>query len=333
MNSDPWKDLSTPRMPNAVNAKRIDATIPWGFFWARSIDDKCLFVITHHIESTSSVRLPHLQGIEVTQSDGMASNEQMLVFKLNESIHKDLFYNLCMDIVVSTSAAKTEKEAVLLALTRTWRWHHLLRGGSNNRLSQEEQKGLIGELLVIEQHLLPNLSAMDVVAGWRGPLGAPKDFEIGSVCIEVKSRRSAAVPCVAVSSESQLDDTDIDTLFLYVTDLDRAPCNSTDGKSLTTLASRVRELIGSMDQSAVEVLEGLLAAAGFRWHDDYSDTLWLEGHSRLYRVWGCFPRITSKQIASGIRNVRYTISLVECEPFREHMSVLSSAIGGHIDVD
>ncbi|MCH8827746.1 MAG: PD-(D/E)XK motif protein [Chloroflexi bacterium] len=44
------------------------------------------------------------------------------------------------------------------------------------RPSPEEQKGLIGELLVWECLLFPKLSTRDAVSAWRGPLGANKDF-------------------------------------------------------------------------------------------------------------------------------------------------------------
>jgi Putative PD-(D/E)XK family member, (DUF4420) len=333
MTEDPWKDLSPPSMANAINAKRVSADVPWGFFWARSVDDKCLFVIQHNVDSLPSGRLPKLKGITVTDSDGPDGDDRVLIFKLEESVHRDLFHRLCIDIVECASAASTEKEAVLLAIARTWRWHHLLRGGSDKTLTLEQQKGLMGELLVIERHLLPVMCAVDAVAAWRGPLGAPKDFEIGQICVEVKSRRGAATPLIAVSSENQLDESDLEILFLYVSDLDRAPSDSPAGASLTEVALRVREIIVGMDQGAVEAFEGLLAAAGFRWSDDYSATLWIEGTNRLYRVHGDFPRITAGQIASGVGTVRYSISLVECEPYLAEMIDLESAIRRYRDVD
>lgn len=333
MTEDPWEDLAPPSMANAINAKRVDAATPWGFFWARSVDDKCLFVMQHDSESSPSGRLPRLQGIEVTSSEGTDAADRMLIFKLEESVHRDLFHRLCIDIVACAATATIEKEAVLLAIARTWRWHHLLRGGGDQRLTPEQQKGLIGELVVIERYLLRNLAAMDAVAAWRGPLGAPKDFEIGGVCIEVKARRGAATPHVAISSESQLDECDLQALYLYVADLDRAPSDSTDGVSLTHVATRVRDVIECLDQGALEAFEGLLAAAGFQWVDDYSDALWVEGTSRLYRVDGDFPRITAGQVASGVGNVKYSISLVDCEPFLAEMSILDSVIGGDANAD
>ena len=51
---------------------------------------------------------------------------------------------------------------------------------------------------------------------WQGPLLAPKDFEIGRVCIEAKAHRPGASPSVVINSEHQLDDTDLKGLVLVV---------------------------------------------------------------------------------------------------------------------
>ena len=116
-------------------------------------------------------------------------------------------------------------------------------------------------------------------------------------------------------------------MFLYVADLDRAPSDSTDGISLTQFASRLRDSIQILDQGAVETFDGLLAAVGFQWDHDYSDSLWVEGTNRLYRVADNFPRITASQIVSGVEKVKYSISLVDCEPYLIDTNTLDSAIG------
>lgn len=333
MHDDPWKDLAPPSTSNAINAKRVDADVPWGFFWARGIDGKCLFVLQHGINATPSTRLPRLQGVEVSDSEWFDGESRILILRLMDSVHRDLFKRLCLDIVDCASSAPNEREAVLVTIARMWRWHHLLRGGGDHRLSPEEQKGLIGELLVIERILLPNLHSADAVAAWQGPMGAIKDFQVGLNCIEVKSRRGAASPQVAISSESQLDDTDIDNLFLYVVDLDNAPLDSPGGISVTDVAGRVRDAITERDQGALEVFEGLLSASGFRWTDDYSDALWIEGTHRAYRIADDFPRITADQITSGVINVRYSISLVACQPFLIETEELESVMRSSTDAN
>lgn len=328
MTDDPWKGIPPPNADDAITALRVDEDIPWGFFWARDVDRKCLFVLQHTAESIPQGHLPKLKEIEVTCSTGKGDLDQMLVFKLLDTAHRDIFQRLCMDIIASAKDASFEKEVVKLALSRTWRWHHLLRGGGDALLSSEAQKGLIGELLVMERHLLPLLSAVDAVLAWRGPMGAPKDFEIGRICIEAKARRGAATPYISISSEHQLDITGVDELFLHVAELDRAPSDAQDGFTVSDMAKRVREKVRSADNGAVSEFEALLSAVGFRWEDDYSSSLWIEGPSRLYRASGEFPHISAQDLTSGVSKVRYSISLVECAPFLVQDNVLKAALNG-----
>lgn len=329
--SDPWADLRPPSAANKLNARRVDAASRWSFFWARSVDDRCLFVIEHDIESSPAGRLPRLQGIEVTHPDGPDGASRLLVFKLHDSLHRDLFYRLCQDILSCTVVAATEKEMVQVALSRTWRWHHLLRGGSDGRLTPEAQKGLIGELQVLERHLLRVLSARDAVMAWTGPLGAPKDFAVGQVGIEVKSRRGGTAPCVKINSETQLDDTGLVALFLIVTHHDRAPVDSGEGATLTDVVNRVRTTVHQLDVGMLERFENLLIAAGFRWADDYSDARWLEGPVNAFRVSAGFPRLAAPDIPAGVSAVSYTISMNECNAFSVDVKVLEQTIGGSSD--
>jgi hypothetical protein len=328
MTDDPWNDLAPPTDAAAINARRVDANIPWGFFWARGIDRKCLLVLRHTAESSPPGHLPKLKGIEVAISDGDGDEGHMLVFRLLDSAQRDIFYRLCRDIVASATDAKSEKEAVTMALARTWRWHHLLRGGGDGRLSSEEQKGLIGELLVLEHHLLPAFAAFDAVSTWRGPLGAPKDFEIGRVCIEAKARRGNATPFVLINSEFQLDDGGADALYLHVAEIDQAPADAEGTFTLSDVARRVREKLASADNRAIDAFETLLSAAGFSWDDDYSDSLWIAGAAHLYRVSETFPRITAQEVSTGVSNVKYSLSLVECESFRVEEDDLRNALKG-----
>ncbi len=309
-----------------INALRVDATIAWGFFWARDTSSKCLLVLRHDVGAAPEGHLPKLKGIEIAISDGEGHEGRMLVFRLLDSAQRDIFHRLCRDIVASTTNANSEREAVALALARTWRWHHLLRGGRDGRLSGEEQKGLLGELLVLERYLLPTFEAFDALSTWRGPLGAPKDFEIGSVCIEAKARRGNAAPFVAISSEHQLDDGAAAAVFLHVAELDQAPSDAADTVSLTMAATRLRDSVAAADKRASDMFDTLLEAAGFSWDDDYSDSLWIVGATHIYHVEGAFPRIKAQQIASGISQVRYSLSLVECEPFCVEEAALRIAL-------
>lgn len=326
MNEDPWSDLPLPNSVAALSARRVDADLSWNFFWARDVDRRCLLILNHERDSSPRLRLPKLKEIDVLMVHDEDGQQQTLSLKLMDSEHRDLFYRLCMDIIEATANANSEKEAVQLALSRTWRWHHLLRGGGEGRLSPEEQKGLIGELFVLERFLLPQLPPADSLSAWGGPHGNPKDFEIGRTAIEAKARHGAARPFITISSEYQLDENGVDTLFLYVAELDRVPVDADTGFTLTDVADRVGQGMRIIDEGAMDLFDSLLISAGFEWSDDYSSWHWIEGPTRIYGVNSDFPRITSQNVTAGVENVRYSISLVECEPFLVDESALVGAI-------
>lgn len=329
---DPWSDLEPPVASDIVNARRVDGKLRWGFFWAKSVDRRCLLILQHDPASSSNAPLPRLRGIEVSESDPEDGGARMLSLKLVEAQHRDIFLTLCKDIVSASSIAEAEAEAVATFLARTWRWHHLLRGGGDGRLSAEEQKGLIGELLLLKNTLAPDIGIRDAVKAWRGPTGAPKDFEVGRICVEVKARRGAARPFVAISSEDQLDPGGTDALYLYVVELDIAPDNVSTAFTLTDIARQVRDMVNS-DHAVIEIFEQILAASGFLWDDDYSDSRWIAGPHRLFLVGDGFPSVTRAKAGPGVSRIRYEVALPECDPFRADDTELTTSLKGAANGD
>ena len=324
MRDDPWSTLDVPSASQTINARRVDEAGPFHFFWGLDIDGRVLLGLEHPGEPITPRRLPRPQGLEL--SDGpVAEDRSLLCIRLVAAEQRDIFLALCRDIVHAASVAGDEREALAVALARTWRWHHLLRGGSSGLLSREEQKGLIGELAFLSDHLSRSLATTDLVRSWRGPLGAPKDFEIGSLCVEVKARRGAAAPYVSISSEDQLDSSGLSDLFLFVVDL-HGSVEGEAGRTLTEYAGAARAIVEQGDPSAAIEFEGLLMAAGFRWSDDYSDARWAVDATRLFRVSPDFPRIVGGSLEAGISRVRYQVQLSECEPFACAADALDSAI-------
>lgn len=175
--------------------------------------------------------------------------------------------------------------------------------------------------------VMPEIGVRDAIKAWHGPTGAPKDFEVGRICIEVKARRGAARPFVAISSEDQLDADGMDALYLYVVELDVAPENIDAAFTLTDMARRVRTAV-NVDQAAIELFEQILIASGFLWDDDYTDFRWIAGSHRLFHVQGDFPSITRSKVGSGVSRVRYEVSLTECDAFRRDDADLRSLLGG-----
>ena len=69
LTENPWEGLVLPHSPDAISARRVDSDLPWGFFWARSLDDHYLLVLRHGAESSPHGNLPKLRGIEMYLSE------------------------------------------------------------------------------------------------------------------------------------------------------------------------------------------------------------------------------------------------------------------------
>ena len=324
-NNDPWSSISPPARNSLISARRVTQTTPWGLYWAVDADRNLLLILQHRKGVRRASRLPKFRGLRVEALPADLGSDERILIRLTDTEQRDIFLRFCRDIVDSTVLAVTEEQAVERFLARTWRWHRLLQGGRDSRLGDEEQKGLIGELLVLERHLLPVLGATDAVRCWTGPLDTPQDFEVSRIHIEVKARGST-VPRVTISSEFQLASSDADRLFLHVTEVAIATEGTANACTLTDIAKRTRSVLADHDLVAVDLFEERLGAVGFHWTDDYSDKLWLVAGESLYEVRDEFPRITSSMFQAGVGNVRYSLSLPDCEAFCVDPAVLGKAV-------
>lgn len=324
--ADPWSGLASPSEATALSARRTSAVSPQDLFWALDPEGRCLLLLRHQRSEGPGPRLPRLRGLVVETLPEPATDRQFLVLRLLETSSRELFHRLCLDIVEATAGAATEKEAIDRFLARTWRWHRLLSGGADGRLSEDEQKGLIGELDLLHRQLLPLLGGLGAVEAWTGPLGAPKDFEIGRLCIEVKARRGAATPQVLISSEHQLDTSGIDALLLQVVEITSASPAGGDGRTVSQVVAEVREAVAALDPAAVMLLDERLAAAGFDASTDYSDRKWIIGGRQIYSVENGFPRITPAMHPTGLGEVRYAVSLPACKDWQVDPDVLDDAV-------
>ncbi len=328
---DPWAGIDPPAAKVGISARRIaeTGTHAWGLYWGLDSHGHCLLILQHRSEHPPARRLPRLRGLLVEIQPTEDRSGERLVIRLTDGEQRELFRRFCLDVVDATRPSRTEEEAAERFLARTWRWHRLLRGGGDVRLSEEEQKGLVGELCVLEHRLIPALGPADAVLSWVGPNRAPKDFLIGRIGIESKAH-SPHVPRIRISSAGQLDAAGTARLFLHVVEVSDAPGHSSS-VTVTDVASRVRDVVASLDQSAAILFEERLGAAGLDWNDDYSDNPLLIGDAALYEVLEGFPRIVPPMLRPGVDDVEYSVALPRCESFRVDMTVLAGAMSGAAD--
>lgn len=326
---DPWSGIASPAETGAINARRVPGvgSASWGLYWAIDVRKQCLLILQHRATRDRAQRLPRLRGLLVEEVPTEDAVGHRVVIRLTDVEQREIFHRFCIDIVEATRAAASDEDAIGRFLARTWRWHRLLRTGYDGRLSDEEQKGLIGELRLLETRLLAALPTGDAVESWVGPMDAPKDFQVGHVCIEVKALSPQKAE-IAISSINQLDTAGTSRLFLYVSEIAAASSDSLSARSVTDLARRVRTTIEERDASAIFAFETRLNALGFNWEDDYSDKQWIVGDEMLFEVTGGFPRVTPSMVPPGVNDVRYAVGLAACEQYRVDIATVTEAIEG-----
>ena len=328
----PWRDLATPAEATGFTARRIAGvgSTQWGLYWAVDGRRQCLLVVTHGVGLRSQHRWPMLRGLRIERRPDEDGHREFLVFRLTEVEHRDIFYRFCIDIVDAAGTAESAQEALDICIVRTWRWHRLLKGGRDGRLTAEEQKGLIGELVLLQQHVVPGIGVRKGVRSWVGPFGAQRDFEIGTVGVESKARAPLA-STLRIASEDQLDSTHASLLFLHVIEIAEALAEAAGAVTVTHVVDRVRKLIEASDVAVHGDFEERLWAVGYDRADDYSDRRWVMGSTAFFGVVDGFPRVTPRMLPAGVTQVRYRVALAQCEEFRVEATVVANSISGDSD--
>lgn len=313
---NPWNGLGQ----GGADSRRVDHGGRYDYFWiALPTGEPGLML--QLAEEVAEIRpLPRMRNLDLRYRE--IAGRKSLVLVLKDPEHRDLFLSLCRDIVTAGEAADDNADALNRSIRRTLRWHHLLRGGRNDLLSLEEQRGLLGELEFLRR-LIDLIGPRAAIEAWKGPGGASKDFELGGCLVEVKARRGAAKPYVQISSEDQLSDVAGQRLFLVVCAVDAVVKPS--GMTLTDHVNELEKLFSVADPEAYNLWEAAILATGFSFEDDYSERRWILGKATEFEVTEGFPRIPTP-VPTGVSSVRYSIGLDACAPFETPRDTLDAVI-------
>jgi hypothetical protein len=304
---DPWASIARPGDKGGVSGRRAAASGRWNFFWARDDELRPLLLLQHGPLAAPSPRLPMLRGLEIIRVPE-ADNQQCLVFRLLDITLIEPFAALCHDLIAAAEAQVTEEGAIGALTGRSWRWHHLLRGGSR-QLSIEQIKGLIGELLTLRDVVMPNAGVLTALEAWRGPLGATHDFVFRNVALECKTRRGAQSDHIRISSEFQLDASGLAALYLRVIGVGEADSEADGSFTFEELLEAVRSRVAEAGPKAVSLFEARLEAEGVQSGAEYPQGFWVMTDVVVAQVGSGFPRLIASELPDCISGVSYSVSV------------------------
>lgn len=246
-----------------------------------------------------------------------------LLLGLEQSDARDLFAALCTDVAGATAPKTSADEAVTAWTGRFEKWRRMLQGSAQG-LPPRRQRGLYAELLSIREHLAPEVGIDEAIRAWKGPDGAPRDFELGGMGVEVKSSAANEPQVVLIHGERQLDDSGLDTLVLVHQSLEVL---RDAGESLPRMVSAVRH--AAEGHAEAGTLEDRLLQSGYvDVHEPlYRRTGYEIRRTSLFHVHGDFPRITEDDLRDGVGAVRYSLAIDACRDFEVAGTFLSDRLG------
>ena len=306
---NPWDGSPNAGSRSSFSARKVSrGHNPRGIpaYWAVDLNGRIALLVEYFLETWYPARLPEFENIELRDSE----EDKSIALVLLDSQMQDMFLGICLDVIsyLQDLPDAQRREGMLLRLER---WNLLLKP-TRREMSEEQQKGLVAELLFLKDDVMPTMDEASALEAWSGPLRDARDFSFGDAFVEVKSKRNASTPRISISSENQLSTNPSEKLFLYVLDIDRAPLGK--GFTVTDIAHETRSMIESPLQKSI--FDNKLASVGYFEEDDYSGTRWIEGASYYYTVLEGFPRIDSKSCNPGVSRVAYQIDLNYCDDYQ-----------------
>jgi hypothetical protein len=172
-------------------------------------------------------------------------------------------------------------------------WKALLRPA--DRMSDEHQVGLFGELLVLDR--IVATYGPDAIHAWTGPVGEQHDFRLANNELEVKTTNSRKRVHM-ISSLEQLEPSP--GRQLHMISIQVEPAGNEAGSTLPEMVDRVRAMVPGPSQARDTLDSSLLV--GWRFSDVhapfYGQRLQLRAPVVLVPITQDFPRLIRSVVAT-----------------------------------
>ncbi len=237
----------------------------------------------------------------------------LLNLVLVEKQFKDVFDTLVADIISGLLNENDIRVILKNYSNRLIKWQSLFERFSQEGLTPEQQRGLFGELYFLRKYLQAYTNQLDILNTWIGTERQVRDFQSGTWAVEVKTTHGNNHQKVHISSERQLDTTNLDNLFLYHISLEQM---QNSGESLNDIVDSVLEYLQS-DALALNKFKSKIYEVGYfdLQRSLYESIGYFIRQNIFYKVENDFPRIQENEIRVGIGDVKYSIILSQCTTF------------------
>lgn len=319
-----WDELENDKsFAKGLLLRRYDDSVFPNVFVAFQNPEK-LLCIAVSVDQNIEVNISSFTNLQEIQVDFFPEpnnkEKNTLLFKLLNNQHKDIFSILCEDLITSIATESNEKHLIKIILNKFEKWKSLFIKIASSGLSPEEQRGLFGELFFLRNFLQANKKFQQIISAWVGSSKEIRDFQMNNWAVEVKTTIGNNHQKVHISSERQLDNTHIENLFLYHVSLEPA---QEAGETLNEIVNSIYTILEDDIISSNRFKSKLYEAGYFENHYNLYDSVgYFVRNDTFYKIENDFPRIQENEIRCGVGDIKYSIILSHCEPYKQTTEVV-----------
>jgi hypothetical protein len=311
-------DAETTSAPGDVR-RRLPSSSEFDLFLTQSRPSRQLGFFAAFDEKPGTLwrQLAGSHGMRVSVDPRAARPSVHLVER--ESGFHSIFESLVRDLIkglqsLGALSPASRPLAMDFVAGRIARWQACLKADAEG-LSGEKRAGLVGELTLLRLLVDGGIDPQQAVSGWTGPAQALQDFQFPGGAFEVKASRQTRPTAVRISSERQLDTSNIERLVLLHVSLDER--SGGDGVSLPDLVDEVRAAVGRDSDAGLLLDDRLLEYGYMDLHAPrYEGSSYAVRSLEWFDVGDGFPRVVEADLPAGVGDVHYALSLAACEGFR-----------------
>ena len=263
--------------------------------------NKALIILAHHpaknIDSSKSIS---------TTCNKRGDGTYYISFQLTEKTQEDVFISMCSNLILYSSGAHSEIEALSMVELRYRQWRRLMEYKNTAILSDEKRRGLIGELLYLKRILEAGKTCSDALAGWVGPDGADQDFVFDNRWREIKTTGLSSDKIAIHSIEQLGDEGDYGDLLVFRVD----PC-APEAENAFTLRKLVKDITNMFGGALPEIAQftDKLSSVGYIDMEIYDNYTYKYYKDETYDVNFDFPKLARQKVRPEITKCEYTISI------------------------
>jgi hypothetical protein len=282
--------------------QRVDADHPIDIYIGKNTSNQKELLILSHQEPKPKINNSQSISVEIRKR---VDTRFAIIFTLIQEDQDPVFTNLVHDLIEASREHPNDNRGISFLIDRFFKWQRLLEDGRDNLLSDSVIKGLIGEMMFLENLIESGTEISLAVNGWVGVEKADRDFILPQRWYEIKSVNPSAIS-VHISSLEQLDVVEDGELVVYF--IEKSIESEKNSFNIIDLINRLRSKL-TLDPVVLSQFNFMLRKFGFIDRPEYLNKYYVFRNKKSFLVDHKFPRIRKSEISAAICMLSYDLSL------------------------